>query len=138
MTRLGRAAPSRKPFSVPLRQLFWGYSAPPLREYSLSCLLSQCESGSREPNQFGSMRIRIRIPIRLCRHKKLDFHTKIYFMLVVFHKTYLHDTKAILKGWKSGLFVNFGQFPCSWIRICIPTTDPDPGEPVYAYSEPQH
>jgi hypothetical protein len=35
MTRLGRAAPSRKPFSVPLRQLFWGYSAPPLREYSL-------------------------------------------------------------------------------------------------------
>ncbi len=33
MTRLGRAALSRKPFSVPLRQLFWGYSAPPLREY---------------------------------------------------------------------------------------------------------
>jgi hypothetical protein len=35
MTRLGRAALSRKPFSVPLRQLYWAYSAPPLREYSL-------------------------------------------------------------------------------------------------------
>jgi hypothetical protein len=40
-------------------------------------------------------------------------------------------TKAILKGWKgSGLFVNFDQFSCSWIRIGIPSTDmdPDPGE----------
>jgi hypothetical protein len=25
--------------------------------------------------------------------------------------------KAIWKGWKSGLFVNFGQIPFSWIRI---------------------
>jgi hypothetical protein len=39
--------------------------------------------------------------------------------------------KAILKGWKSGLFVDFGQFPCPLIRIRIriPNTDPDPGEP---------
>jgi hypothetical protein len=37
--------------------------------------------------------------------------------------------KAVLKGWKSGLFVNLGQFPCSPIRIRIPNTDPDPGEP---------
>ncbi len=38
---------------------------------------------------------------------------------------------ASLKGWKSGLFVNFGQFPCSWIRIRIPNSDQDldPGDP---------
>jgi hypothetical protein len=40
-------------------------------------------------------------------------------------------SKAILKSWKSGLFVNFGQFPCSWIRIQIriANTDPDRREP---------
>jgi hypothetical protein len=32
-------------------------------------------------------------------------------------------TKASLLGWKSGSFVNFCHFPCSWIF-----TDPDPGE----------
>jgi hypothetical protein len=41
-------------------------------------------------------------------------------------------TKAILKGWKLGLFLNFGIILCSWIRIRnnIPSTDqdPDPGE----------
>jgi hypothetical protein len=26
---------------------------------------------------------------------------------------------VILKGWKSDLFFNFGQFPCAWIRIRI-------------------
>jgi hypothetical protein len=38
---------------------------------------------------------------------------------------------ASLKGWKSGLFVNFGQFPCSWIQIRIPSSDQDldPGDP---------
>jgi hypothetical protein len=34
-----------------------------------------------------------------------------------------------LKGKKPGLFVNFGQFPCSWIRIRISNTDPDQGQP---------
>ncbi len=29
-------------------------------------------------------------------------------------------TKAFLKGWNSGLIVNFAQFSCSWIRIRIP------------------
>jgi hypothetical protein len=29
-----------------------------------------------------------------------------------------------MKGWNSGLSFNFGQFPCSWIRIRIPKTDP--------------
>jgi hypothetical protein len=33
--------------------------------------------------------------------------------------------KDILKGWKAGLFVNFGQFPCS--RIYDADADPDPG-----------
>jgi hypothetical protein len=33
-----------------------------------------------------------------------------------------------VKGSTSGIFVNFGQFfPCSWILIRIPNTDPDPG-----------
>jgi hypothetical protein len=55
-------------------------------------------------------------------------------MQVICHKTYLQylGTKAILKGWKSGIFVNFCEFPYSWIRIWIriPKTDqgPDPGE----------
>jgi hypothetical protein len=33
-----------------------------------------------------------------------------------------------LKCSESGLFVNFGQFPCSSIRISIPNTDLDPEE----------
>jgi hypothetical protein len=37
--------------------------------------------------------------------------------------------KPFFKGRKPGLFVNFGQFPCSWIRIRIPNTDPDPRQP---------
>ncbi len=42
-------------------------------------------------------------------------------------KTYLRRTNAFLKlkGKKPGFFVNFSQFPYSWIRICIPNTDPD-------------
>jgi hypothetical protein len=35
--------------------------------------------------------------------------------------------KSILKGCKSGFFANFCKFPCSWIRIRIPNTDPDLG-----------
>jgi hypothetical protein len=40
-------------------------------------------------------------------------------------------SKFILKGLKSGLFVNSGQFSCFWIRIRIPDTDRDmdPGDP---------
>jgi hypothetical protein len=38
-------------------------------------------------------------------------------------------TKAFLKGRKPGLLEYFLQFPCSWIRICIPNTEPDPGQP---------
>ncbi len=56
---------------------------------------------------FASMGIRIQPFIfqwgygsRLFRHKKLNFYMG-------------------WKGWKSGLFLNFGQFPCSWFRIWI-------------------
>ncbi len=33
-----------------------------------------------------------------------------------------------MKDRKPGLLVNFGQFPCSWIRIRIPNKDLDPGQ----------
>jgi hypothetical protein len=43
---------------------------------------------------------------------------------------------------KPGLFVNFGQFPCSRIRIRIPNKAPDPGTaksmPIQADPDPQH
>jgi hypothetical protein len=41
----------------------------------------------------------------------------------------VRDVIAFLKGEKPGLFVKFSQFPCSWIRICIPNTDPDTRQP---------
>jgi hypothetical protein len=44
------------------------------------------------------------------------------------HKHTNVGKKVVLKGWKSGLFVNFGRCPCSWIRIRIPNTAPDPRE----------
>jgi hypothetical protein len=54
-------------------------------------------------------------------------------------------TKAFFKSRKPGLFVNFRQFRCSWIRIRIPNTDPnpDPGEPnqcgsIHTDPNPQH
>jgi hypothetical protein len=71
---------------------------------------------------FTSMRIRIRDPGSQTNadpcgsgsDKKVDFDMKntLCFMYVKCHKTYLCHVgkKAILKGWKSGLFVNFGQF----------------------------
>jgi hypothetical protein len=44
-----------------------------------------------------------------------------------------------------GLLVNFGQFPCSWIRIRIPNTDPDLGQQaecrstrIYTDPDPQN
>jgi hypothetical protein len=45
-------------------------------------------------------------------NKSKNIHTKVRY-------------RAFLKGRKPGLFVNFGLFPCSWIRIHIPNTDPD-------------
>jgi hypothetical protein len=67
-------------------------------------------------------------PMRIFAIKKLDFDMKNvhYFMKIICYKTYTHlGAKAFLDGFKSGLLVNF---PCSWIRIRIPNTDPDKGE----------
>jgi hypothetical protein len=38
--------------------------------------------------------------------------------------------KTFVKERKPVLLVNFGQFPCSWIRIRIPNTDTDPVQPT--------
>ncbi len=52
---------------------------------------------------------------------------------MISHKTYLRRYKGLFERLQlpSGLFVNFDQFPCYWIRIRIriPYTDPDPGKP---------
>jgi hypothetical protein len=64
--------------------------------------LPQCGSGCRKPEQCESKRFRIRILFRVCRHLKVEFY-------IVSHTIYLRRyKKAFLKGWKSGLFVNFG------------------------------
>ncbi len=47
-------------------------------------------------------------------------------------------TRALQKARKPSLFVNFGEFPCSWIRIRIPNMDPDPGQPKNADPNPHH
>jgi hypothetical protein len=47
----------------------------------------------------------------------------------------VRDVIAFLKGEKPGLFVMFGPFPCSWIRIRIPNADTDTGQPESADSQ---
>ncbi len=51
---------------------------------------------------------------------------KIILKVGIRFKTYLRKARK-----KTGLFVDFGQFPRSWIRIRIriPNRDPDPGQP---------
>jgi hypothetical protein len=44
-------------------------------------------------------------------------------------KNNISKYKSLFKWQEPGLFVNFCQFLCSWIRIRIPNTDPDPGPP---------
>jgi hypothetical protein len=82
---------------------------------------------------FFSMRIqganpmRIRVLVRLCRHKKLDFDMKNIGNLC--HKTYLRRYKIFFEGLEVGIYsfilVNFlaSRSPL------ILDTDPDPGEP---------
>jgi hypothetical protein len=69
--------------------------------------------------------MRILILVELCRHKKLNWYMKIYFMGLcrqyLGHITYLRHEQKPLR--------NFGQYSCSWTRFRIPITDPDPGEP---------
>jgi hypothetical protein len=64
---------------------------------------------SREPNQCGSM-LKIKVGNRP-------------------HTVPMKLPKAFFKGRKPGFFLNFGQLPCFWIRILIPNTDPDLGQP---------
>jgi hypothetical protein len=47
-------------------------------------------------------------------------------MKIICHRVYLRRYKSYFEGLKTGLFVNFDPFPCSWISI--PNTNPDPEE----------
>jgi hypothetical protein len=49
-----------------------------------------------------------------------------YSFIEVQNTPYVGGTKDILKGWKSGLFVQFCQFPCSWIQESKINADPNP------------
>jgi hypothetical protein len=74
----------------------------------------------------------IRILVRLLNNEKLNFK---FYMKNIFQVGDQPESittkvqKPVVKGNKPGLIVNFGQFPFSWIRIRIPNTDPDPGQP---------
>ncbi len=80
----------------------------------------------------------MRIRARIQRAKPMRFHAdpdpgqtistqiNLYMENLLYAgPTYL-GTDAFQKGWNSSLFVNFVQFPGSWIRIRIAKTDPDP------------
>ncbi len=86
-------------------------------------------SGSKEPNQCGTMRIRILV--RIWSHKKLNFlHFRYCILKIRFRsKTYLRRNKSPLQRQKIRFICKFFPFSCFWIRICIPNTDPDPGQP---------
>jgi hypothetical protein len=94
----------------------------------------QCGFGSRSSFSI-SMRIRIRgaKPKRI--HADLDpdpgqtsKSQKLNFCIKIFVK-YLRRYRSLFKP---VFYINFGKFPCSWIRIRIriPNTDPDPGHPT--------
>jgi hypothetical protein len=112
------------------------------------------ESGSRESNQCRSMRTRIRILVVLLSHKKSNFDIKKYTLsrYLIGQKTYIQRYyKSLLKCRKPSVtitstdelffktlasvrlnvFLKAILFSCSWvwIRIPIPSTDPDPGQP---------
>jgi hypothetical protein len=68
-----------------------------------------------------------RILIRLLSHKKLNFYmTNILKYPTVRRKV---QKPFFLKGRNPVLLANFGQCPCSWIRIRISNTDPDQIQP---------
>ncbi len=98
---------------------------------SASSFLPQCRprcgSGFRESNLCGSGLVRLK------SQKKLNFYQKSIFKIGDRSKTYLRRYRCHFEWQEPGLLVNFGKFPCSWIRIRIrnPNTDldPDPGKP---------
>jgi hypothetical protein len=61
-------------------------------------------------------------PCQTLKLQKVQFLHEKYTLSKYGQKTCLrmYGTYAFLKERKSGLFVNFGQFQCSWIRIRIP------------------
>jgi hypothetical protein len=98
--------------------------------------LSHCGSGSREPNQRGSMRTRVRIPILVrlsSQGEKLNFPRKIRIPIRV--RIRIQDnqinadpcgTGSGFRSW-SGLKVRKNLIFTRKIRI--PNNDPDPGQP---------
>ena len=95
----------------------------------------QCsESGSRPVGSvcFWASRIRKKNPDLLVRDRdqRIRIRIRIRTKNVLDCQHCLRRYKVFLKGRKLGLFVIFDQFLCSWIRICIPSSDldPDPGQ----------
>ncbi len=72
-------------------------------------------------------------PGQTLKSQKVEFlHENMLKVRTIKDKKLSYEgTKAFLKGRKPGLFVNFSQFTCSWIRmrIRIPNTDSDLGQP---------
>ncbi len=70
-------------------------------------------------------------PGQTLKSQKVDFYMKNMLKVRNRSKKYTYEgTKAFLKGRKPGLFENFSQFTCSWIRIRIriPNTNSDLGQ----------
>ncbi len=58
-------------------------------------------------------------PGQSLRSQKVEFLQQQNFKNVIVQKHTYEDIKDLLKDRDAGLFVNLGQFPCSWIRIRI-------------------
>jgi hypothetical protein len=73
-----------------------------------------------------------RDPSQTLHWQKVKFlHEK--FMVLKVDTYYIKNITYILKkvqkpfyGQETRFIVNFGQFSCSWVRISIPNTDPEP------------
>jgi hypothetical protein len=77
------------------------------------------------------IRIRIRILVRLYSHKKLAFYMKNILEVGNEKKKHTNEgTKAFIS--------KFLSISCSWILICIPSPDLDPGQKNHADPDPQH
>jgi hypothetical protein len=78
----------------------------------------------------GAKPMRIRILVKLSSHEKLNFFS-MRNILVVGNRSKNVPTKvkSLFEREKPDLFVNIVQFSCSWIRIRVPNTDLDPGQP---------
>ena len=103
------------------------------------------------PVFFISMRIRIRIRIQEAKPVQIQADPdpdldpasqtlesqKVTWKYTTRSKTYLRRYKSLFEDRKLGLFVNFRQFPCSWVRIPIHDSqmNADPGGPD---PDPQH